>query len=126
MQYVFFRENRRFTTMKKILIYTMDGKKMCFLHALMNAKQLKESGHEVKIVLEGMSCVLPKELEEEQNRLYLSLKEDGTIQGVCLGCSKTLGVYEDNEKAGLKFLSDMYNHAGVSNYVNKGYEVLIF
>ena len=39
---------------------------MCFLHALMNAKQLKEAGHEVKIVLEGMSCLLPKELEEEK------------------------------------------------------------
>lgn len=112
--------------MKKFLIYTMEGKKMCFLHALMNAKQLKEVGHEVKIVMEGMSCVLPKELEEEKNPLYLGLKNDGTIQGVCLGCSKTLGVYEDNEKAGLRFLSDMYNHAGVLDYVNDGYEVLIF
>ncbi|MDI9472504.1 MAG: hypothetical protein QM221_06285 [Bacillota bacterium] len=112
--------------MKKILIYTMEGKKMCFLHALMNAKQLKEAGHEVRIVLEGMSCVLPKELEEEKNRLYLSLKEDGTIQGVCLACSKTLGVYDDNEKAGLRFLADMYNHAGVLEYVNEGYDILVF
>lgn len=37
--------------MKKILIYTMEGKKMYFLHTLMNAKQLKENGNEVKIVL---------------------------------------------------------------------------
>ncbi|HPW52999.1 MAG TPA: hypothetical protein PK631_01360 [Erysipelotrichaceae bacterium] len=112
--------------MKKFLIYTMEGKKMCFLHALMNAKQLKDAGHEVKIVLEGMSCVLPKELEEEKNALYLALKNDGTIQGVCLACSKTLGVYEDNAKTGLRFLDDMYTHAGVLDYVNNGYEVLIF
>ena len=79
----------------KTLIYTMEGKKMCFLHALMNAKQLKEAGHEVKIVL-GMSCLLPKELEEE-NALYLALKNDGTIQGVCLACSKALGVYEEKK-----------------------------
>ncbi|NLZ55217.1 MAG: hypothetical protein GX900_00920 [Clostridiaceae bacterium] len=112
--------------MKKFLIYTMEGKKMCFLHALMNAKQLKEAGHEVKIVMEGMSCVLPKELEEDKNPMYLALKNDGTIAGVCLGCSRTLGVYEDNERAGLTFLGDMYNHAGVLDYVNDGYEVLIF
>lgn len=112
--------------MKKILIYTMEGKKMCFLHALMNAKQLKEAGNEVKIVLEGMSCVLPKELEEEKNALYLALKNDGTIVGVCLACSKALGVYEDNKNANLKLLDDMYNHAGVLDYVKNGYEVLIF
>ncbi len=112
--------------MKKVLIYTMEGKKMCFLHALMNARQLKDAGHEVKMVLEGMSCVLPKELEEEKNALYLALKNDGTIQGVCLACSKALGVYEDNVKTGLRLLDDMYNHAGVLDYVNNGFEVLIF
>ncbi len=112
--------------MKKYLIYTMEGKKMCFQHALMNAKQLKEGGHEVKIILEGASCALPPELEQEQNKLYLSLKEDGTIHGVCLACSKVLGVYEENEKAGLRFLSDMFNHAGMLDFINDGYEVIVF
>lgn len=112
--------------MKKFLIYAMEGKKMCFLHALMNAKQLKEAGHEVRIIFEGASCVLPKELEEEQNKLYLSLKENGVIHGVCFACSKVLGVYEDNERIGLRFLQDMNGHAGVLEWVNQGYEVLVF
>lgn len=112
--------------MKKILIYTMEGKKMCFLHALMNAKQLKESGNEVKIVLEGQSVTLSKELEEEKNPLYLTLKENGTIVGACYACSKTLGVLEDNKKAGLELIQDMNGHAGVTKYVDEGYEVLVF
>lgn len=112
--------------MKKYLIYAMEGKKMCFLHALMNAKQLKEAGHEVKVIFEGASCALPKELEEEQNKLYLGMKENGVIHGVCLACSKVLGVYEDNEKFGLRFLDDMYGHAGVLDWVNEGYEVMVF
>ena len=66
--------------MKKILIYAMEGKKMCFLHALMNAKQLKGGGHDVKIVIEGQACTLIGELEKDENKLYLSLKEDGTTQ----------------------------------------------
>lgn len=112
--------------MKKFLIYTMEGKKMCFLHALMNAKQLKESGNEVKIVLEGQSVTLPKELEEEKNPLYLTLKENGTIVGVCYACSKTLEVLKDNKKAGLELMQDMNGHAGVTKYVEEGYEVLVF
>lgn len=112
--------------MKKILIYTMEGKKMCFLHALMNAKQLKETGNEVKVVLEGQSVILPKKLEEEKNALYLNLKENGTIVGACYACSKILGVLEYNKKAGLELIQDMNGHAGVSKYANEGYEVLVF
>lgn len=44
-----------------------------FLHALMNAKQLKENGNEVKIVLEGQSVALPKELEAKKSTI-LSFK----------------------------------------------------
>ncbi|MDO5027998.1 MAG: DsrE family protein [Bacillota bacterium] len=112
--------------MKKVLIYTMEGKKMCFLHALMNAKQLKEKGYQVKVLLEGQSVTLPKELVAENNPLFQGLKEDGTIVGVCLACSKTLGVFEDNEKLGLAMIDDMYGHAGVGKYMEEGYEVLIF
>ncbi len=112
--------------MKKYLIYAMQGQKMCFLHALMNAKQLKEAGHEVKVVLEGQACMLVKELETEQNKLYLSLKADGIIDGVCLACSKVLGVYEENEKSGLRLLDEMYGHAGVARFAKDGYDVLVF
>jgi len=111
---------------KKILIYAMEGKKMCFLHALMNAKQLQSGGHEVKIVLEGQACTLIGELEKDENKLYLALKEDGTIKGVCLACSKVLGVYEENKEAGIPFLDDMNGHAGTLSFVDAGYEVLVF
>ncbi|MDO5301122.1 MAG: DsrE family protein [Tissierellia bacterium] len=112
--------------MKKVLVYAMEGKKMCFLHALMNAKQLKEKGYEVKVILEGQSVTLPKELVAEKNPLFQGLKEDGTIVGVCHACSKTLGVFEDNEKLGLTMIDDMYGHAGVAKYLEDGYEVLTF
>lgn len=112
--------------MRKILIYAMEGKKMCFLHALMNAKQLKAAGHEVKVLLEGQACTLPAELEKEGNKLYLGLKEDGTICGVCLACSKVLDVYEANAATGIPFRDDMFGHAGTLEFVDQGYEVLVF
>ncbi|MEL3908544.1 MAG: hypothetical protein P1P64_05960 [Treponemataceae bacterium] len=112
--------------MKKILIYAMEGKKMCFLHALMNAKQLKEKGYEVKIIMEGMACTLIKELETEKNKLYLNLKSDKTIAGVCLACSKVLGVYDENLASDIPLLDDMNGHAGILPYVTEGYDTIVF
>lgn len=111
---------------KKYLIYAMNGEMMCFLHALMNADQLKGQGHEVKVVLEGGACKLVEKLESTQNKLYFKLKEDGTIAGVCLACSKVLGVLEANEASGLPLLEDMNGHAGVGPYVAEDYEVMVF
>ncbi|NLM01502.1 MAG: hypothetical protein GX220_08645 [Treponema sp.] len=112
--------------MKKILIYAMEGKKMCFLHALMNAKQLKEQGNEVKIIIEGEACKLIGELEKENNNLYVELKASKIIAGVCLACSKVLGVFETNEASGIPLLADMMGHAGIAQYLSNGYETVVF
>lgn len=56
--------------MEKILFYVMEGEKMCFNHAMLNAEALLDSGKEVKIILEGKSVKLPKVLEDEKNPLY--------------------------------------------------------
>ena len=112
--------------MGKVLIYTMEGQKMCFLHGLMNALDLAESGAEVKIVLEGQSVKLPKELTEEKNPMYQKALDKGLVAGVCKGCSKVLGVMEENEKLGLPLLDDMFGQAGTKPYIEDGYQVLIF
>ena len=52
--------------------------------------------------------------------------QDGTIYGVCLACSKVLGVYEENEAAGLRFLDDMNSHAGFTSFAEQDYEVVVF
>lgn len=112
--------------MKKILFYVMQGEKMCFMHAMLNAEELMEAGNEVKIILEGKSVTLPKVLEEEKNPLYKKLLDGGIIVGVCKACSKILGAYEDNERLGLTFLDDMKGHAGMKKYIDDGYQVLVF
>lgn len=112
--------------MEKILFYVMEGEKMCFNHAMLNAEALLDAGKEVKIILEGKSVKLPKILEEEKNPLYKKLLETGVIVGVCKACSKVLGAYEDNERLGLTLLDDMKGHAGMEKYVSEGYQVLIF
>lgn len=110
--------------MKKVLFYAMTGEKMCFQHVLLNALDLSSSGAEVKIIFEGASVKLVSQFENESNPLYKKAKKLGIIAGVCLACSKVLGVYEENKKSGLNFLDDMSGHAGMKNYCNQGYEIV--
>lgn len=110
--------------MKKILFYGMTGEKMCFQHILMNALDLNSRGQDVKIIFEGASVKLVSIFEEENNPLYKKAKEAGLIDGICLVCSKVLGVYETNLKSGLPMLNDMSGHAGMKKYVEDGYDVI--
>ena len=110
--------------MEKILFYGMTGEKMCFQHILMNGLDLHSSGVEVKIIFEGASVKLVPLFENEKNPLYKKAKEAGIIAGVCLACSKVLGVYDEVTKSGLTMLDDMSGHAGMKKYTNDGYEVI--
>ena len=112
--------------MKKVLFYLMKGEKMCAMHALMNANQIIENGGQAKIIFEGKSVKLPQILDQEGNPLYNKLLGNETIVGVCKACSKMLEVYETNKDLGLKFLDDMDGHAGMSSYIDQGYQVIEF
>ncbi|NLN05888.1 MAG: hypothetical protein GX166_13970 [Clostridiaceae bacterium] len=110
--------------MNKILFYGMTGEKMCFQHILLNALDLADSGIEVKIIFEGASVKLVSLFESEKNQLYTKAKNQGLIAGVCLACSKVLGVYEKNVESGLTLLDNMNGHAGMKRYIQDGYHVV--
>ena len=109
--------------MKKIMFYRMTGEKMCFQHILLNALDLAGSSFEVKIILEGASVKLVSVFEFEKPTIH-GAKEQGLIAGVCLACSKVLGVYEKNLESGLNLLDDMNGHAGMKRYIQDGYYVI--
>ena len=110
--------------MKKVLFYAMQGEKMCFQHILLNALDLNEAGCEVKIIFEGASVKLPSVLAVEGNKLYQKALDKGLIAGICVACSRVLGVYEANLATGLPMLDDMMGHAGMRPYVEQGYDVI--
>lgn len=110
--------------MKKILFYAMTGEKMCLMHVLMNAVDLAAGGHEVKVIFEGRSVMMPAQLEEEKNPHYMKAKELGLLAGICYACSVQLKVEEQNAALGLPMLKDMFGHAGMRTFVVEGYEVV--
>lgn len=110
--------------MAKYLFYGMTGNKMCFNHILLNALDFADNGIEAKIIFEGESVKLVSVFEEEKNTLYLKAKERGLIAGVCLACSKVMGVFEKNNNYGLAMLGDMSGHAGMKRLTTEGYQVI--
>lgn len=112
--------------MKKYLFYAMQGEKLCFVHVLLNALDLHQAGHEVRIVFEGKAVTLPPVLSQENHPLYKKAIDEKLIAGVCLACSKNLGVHDEIVKLGLPLLSDMSGHAGLLPFTSEGYEVFVF
>ncbi len=110
--------------MEKVLFYGMTGEKMCFQHILLNALDLANAGHEVKIIFEGASVKLVSVFEKESNPLYTKAKNAGIIAGICLACSRVMGVFDQNEATGLPMLADMSGHAGMKPYIESGYRIV--
>ena len=55
--------------MKKFALFVFNGDPMCFVHVLLNALDMKDRGHEDKIIMEGASVKLIPELIKPGNPL---------------------------------------------------------
>lgn len=53
---------------RKVAIFAFNGEEMCFIHALMNAIDMKNRGYDVKLIIEGSATRLVKEAEGRKNR----------------------------------------------------------
>ncbi len=110
--------------MKKVVFFAFQGKKMCFMHILLNAIDLHEKDYKVGIVMEGEATKLIKELEEEKNPVYLKAKEMGLIDSICKACSNQMGVLEYNETVGIPINGELQGHPPMEEYIKDGYEII--
>ena len=97
---------------------------MCFMHVLINALDLHEKGVDTKIIVEGEAVKLIKVLEEEENKLYLKIKDLGLFDSICKACSAQLGVLEYNETIGIPIKGNANGHPAMYDYIADGYEII--
>ena len=109
---------------EKIVLFAFNGNPMCLVHVFLNALDLNSRGQEVRIVFEGMSVSLIREMEETRNALYRKVRSAGLIDGICRACSMKAGVLEYNEKTGLPLLDDMNGHPSFASYLERGYRLI--
>ena len=115
--------------MKKVVLFAFNGDKMCFIHVLLNALDMKEKGYEVKIVVEGSATKLVPEMAKEGdflNPLYEKAKAAGLFTVVCKACSAKMKVLEAVEKAGLPLGGTLKGHPSMSEYLDQGYQLVTF
>jgi len=101
------------------------------------AKEAHEAGHEVKILLEGLStrCVtwLSNPELQDFSEAFNEAKKLGLLAGVCQaaasGCAGEAGKEKPIEAAkahGLEMKNSLKGHAGLAEFLNKGFEVITF
>ena len=116
--------------MKKIALFAFNGEPMCFAHVLINTFDLKENGHDARIVMEGSATRLIKDLNEDESlpfaKLYKKAVGDGLIDAVCDACSQKMGSKESAIEQGLNLVGEMKGHPSISRYFDEGFEVLTF
>ena len=89
---------------KKYAIFAFKGETMCFVHALLNALDMKKQGHDVKLIVEGTATRLIKELSDPKKpfaNLYEKTKREGLIEGVCKACAAKTLISRKRQGAGV-------------------------
>lgn len=110
--------------MGKFVIFAFRGDPMCFIHVLLNALDLNQKGHQARIVFEGESVKLIRELEESGNSLYRKAKEAGIFACVCKACSAKMGVLDYNTTCGIPLGDDMNGHPSMAAFIDQGFRIL--
>jgi len=113
--------------MKKFALFVFNGDPMCFIHVLLNALDMKEKGHDGKIVIEGSATKLLPELAKPGNplhKLWEKVKEAGLVDGVCKACSNKLGTSDAAKEQGLTLLDEMSGHPSMARYRDEGFEII--
>ena len=112
---------------KKIAIFAFNGELMCFGHALLNALDLHEKGHQVKLIIEGSSTKLLPQLhnpEKPFSKQYQSCRELGILDGVCKACANKMGTLEFAQEQNLPIVGNMSGHPAMEDYIAAGYEII--
>lgn len=104
-------------------------------HALRHALDLRRSGHEVKLVLEGQATRMLSQLGggSATGGLLAQARAEGIVAGACArasaGCSSgdpARDVAQLARAAGIALLSDLDGHAAIEPFVREGYEIVTF
>lgn len=115
--------------MKKVALFAFNGEAMCFVHVLLNALDLAEHGHDVKVIIEGTATKQIQELTDETNpfsNLYQNVKEQGLIDCVCKACAAKTDSLDAAMEQQLILCDDMSGHPSIRRYMEAGYEIIAF
>lgn len=110
--------------MEKFAFFAFKGDPLCFVHVMLNVLDMADKGWDARIIMEGESVVLVKQLIETSNPTFLKIRERGLIDCICKACSKKFEVLEYNENTGIPIKGEMSGHPAMSWYTERGYQII--
>ncbi len=97
-------------------------------HALLYTRELKEAGHEVKLIFDGGATKWVGELIKQDHPLasiFNAVKASGAISGVCEYCVGAFGGNtKDIEECGLPLAGDYMGHPSIASIIGDGFQVI--
>ncbi|MFX1279666.1 MAG: DsrE family protein [Promethearchaeota archaeon] len=102
---------------------------MCFIHVILNALDMNEKGHSVKVIVEGFATKLANQFENRDNPFfekYQELKNSGLIDCFCKACSNKMGSLNEVEKLGFSMCAELLGHPSMAKYIELGYDIVTF
>ena len=111
----------------RIAIFAFNGEPMCFVHALLNALHMRQSGIDVTLIIEGTATRTIVDFakpDSELHGLYQEVTEQGLVDCVCQACSHKTGVLEEVKKLGLPLCSELKGHPAMGRYIAEGYQII--
>jgi len=115
---------------KKLALFAFNGDPMCFSHVLLNAMDMHEKGHQVKVVIEGSATKLIKSFEEDGEgpiaQLFFKVRDMGMLDCACNACSLKMGSQDSAKRLEIRLCDEMMGHPSISRYIDEGYDVLTF
>lgn len=98
------------------------------LHALLYAKELKETGSEVVLIFDGAGTRWVEKMQDPKNmlnRLYKSVEELGIVEVVCDHCAGAFKVKDKIKESGPPLVSEYEGHPSIAKWIEQGYRILI-
>ncbi len=111
----------------KTALFAFNGEPLCFVHMMLNAIDLNERGHEVRVIIEGSAIPLLVKLNQEDNKFHkLYMRFRPLIDCVCRSCALKQGVAKEISKQDIQFGDDMNGHPAIGSYIDEGYRIITF
>ena len=100
------------------------------VHALLYTKELREHGHEVKLVFDGAGTewvaewTNPDSTDKLKGR-YEALMKDGVVQLICDFCSSAFKVNKKLKERNVTLTDEYEGHPSIAKWADQGYQLVI-
>lgn len=100
-------------------------------HSLLYSRELKEKGHDVRLIFDGASTQWLAKWAEPQDEddkrmggFFDQIKDTGVVYIVCDFCSGAFGVRQKLVDGGEPLATEYMNHPSVAKLVEDGYQLV--